>query len=230
MEPHFLLNIADGNGNCLDTLQIRDYYAGDQFIAFGKDTLLTCSFEMTREELKRVCSSNGMYTQNIYTTWTTANPLYFGIFGNADPNFVSDWSLLAEREREPKISTWDEFNNECAYDSVGVNIVYSSFGSIDQEQFKINYAEISYSKRRRLRFTKEDFTQKQKFNHEFVLHWIKLNNAPSLYVAPAPSISPYLPDDVLYPFLIRGDATSKEASIFLTVSILVFVVLGLFRV
>ncbi|KAL9649049.1 hypothetical protein ABK040_008426 [Willaertia magna] len=173
-------------------------------ITFDVDQDIGCSTSLSLSELKSLCTTNTISELSFDYT-------HVGRFGNADFHNVNDWVKITS-ESKPS-ATWDDLTNTCNNLAAGVEyqFVIAKAGSVYNEQWKIAGVRRMYYPLK-WKFTNKDPTSKQLFWIENRIRFIRISNQPLVQKNyPAPTLLPFLPEDVFYPFSLLSSSSPQNS-------------------
>jgi len=199
-----------------------------QTVGFGYDMVSGCELELTRAQLKDLCCTNSDECTPItagagYADATTGIPYflalpaaaqYVGLYGNADPLDVKQWTTMSTRTVTLKRG-WNDNTGICRNMMTGLHYKFlvASTGEKSFPQSKIVAAEVEQLVGDwRSNVPYNDAASTQTFPLEVIVSFIhKSSSDLAGYVPPAPPVLVQVPHDVFYPFFMSP--ASAQASI-----------------
>eukprot|EP00605_Chrysophyceae_sp_TOSAG23-4_P000774 GSChrysophyteH1.ASY1.ANO1.863.1 assembled CDS len=202
---------------------------GYQSLSFGYDMNTGCQLELTRPELKNLCCTGSSdCTPDAPSPYAAtsgwpnflslpAETQYVGVYGNADPLDVSQWTAVSVRSSSAN-SNWNAQTGVCTNMKSGLHYKFlvASSGEKDFPQSKIVGVEVEqvvsdwFSN---IPYT--DDVSTQTFNLEITASFVfKESSDLEGYVPPAPPVLFKVPHDVFYPFFISAAASKPAMSAF----------------
>ena len=204
----FIIKQHDLAGKCFKAETLADGVLSNdphQSINFEELTYLTCSIDLTLEDLKSYCEgTNADYKFEEYEIfkqfYTRFN--YVSLFGDANILYEKDWSkVIFETPIKPPTGTWNEATSTCT-GVVGFNIrfITSKLGFFESLQKYIVAAEVADIKED-WQFT-ADAGETQQFMHIVSMQFHEVVHEAYLNATKVQSsfFLPKLPSDLFYPF------------------------------
>lgn len=220
------LSSTFGTGTCPQVGATKGY----QQVGFGYDLSTGCELELTRPQLEGLCCtgsasdcSSGFSTvAPFYADATSGLPYflnvtasYVGIFGNADPLDVSQWSTFTVRDSTVN-RNWDAKTGICSTMKTGLayKFLVASAGEKEFPQNKIIAGEVEiitsdwYSS-----VPYNDTLSTQSFPLTVTVSFVYKNSQDlEGYAPPAPPVLFKVPHDVFYPFFISPASSGPTMS------------------
>jgi len=197
-----------------------------QTVGFGYDMTSGCELELTRAQLKDLCCTNSDECNPVaptaYADPTSGIPYflafpaaaqYVGLYGNADPLDVKQWTVVSQRATTLK-NSWNDNTGICKNMVTGLHYKFlvASTGEKSFPQSKIVAAEVEHiTSEWRSNVPYTDAASTQTFPLEVIVSFIHKDASDIAgYVPPAPPVLVQVPHDVFYPFFM-SPASSKAS-------------------
>ena len=202
---------------------------GSQTLGFGYDMVTGCQLELTRAELQDLCcegssdctpSQPSAYAPNdavgipYFLTLPTVDQ-YVGLYGNADPLDIAQWTKMNVRASSAN-PNWNDNTGICKNMRSGLHYKFlvASSGEKNFPQSKIVGVEVEQIVSDWVSdIPHGDVYRKQTFSLEVISSFIYKESIEFAgYVPPAPPVLFKVPHDVFYPFFMSPAAPKASVS------------------
>ena len=164
-------------------------------LSFGTNTVFSCSYSMTFDELTSYCSSTlDTSSEQIFSGLSDLSQI--GKWGNSDSSNLDDWVTVSTTSSGSS-TNMDE--NTCFLDNTLVfDIYYAFIGKLDNPQHKVVYAE-KYYQSGQWTYAGPNPSKSQNFLLNAVVNYIPYETDYDPFDI-KPRADSVLPQNVLYPF------------------------------
>jgi hypothetical protein len=223
-------NLVNSSGYCQSVGDWADNVDDMSTIDMGVNSMFSCSLLMNKTQLQNYCQNGGMYNLQMYQTIMT-NLQYVAKLKNASLYNLPDWAAVSNKLNQSigtgssLTATWSPTTGSCSFTYLQINIFYSGFGKQDSVLYQINSVEVGQTTEL-WTFNNPNSSQPQMFYHDLMINFYNMNSDPVFWISPPPDATPYLPNDVLYPFMTSGFGSK----LVLTTTTLLFTIIGVYLI
>lgn len=226
-EGGFELYGADESGNCLidsTSFTTTSSYYRNPILTFNDGAIYGWKLTYTNTQLQTFCT--GTDNQNIALFKNLINNLkYVGIYGNSNPNFISDWVAVNYVSTSATSASYS--GRGCSFDGgMSLRVYLTRLGTTSNPQYKVSAVRVIPQ---RILWTHSKLlsTDTQDFHALLSISYHIVPQGSTDFNPSVPNDLPKMPKNTLYPFFLSSRGYEGFGGIAIFAVILLFLIIDL---